>query len=203
MILKGGGANGSGKTSVARAFMKLWKFAPVTNARGKPLEYVAHVTNSKQALAKLFNKVVVLGDYRSVCGGMDGVQDKDLRLSLVERYCSAKEKRTLVLYEGVLTGVTYGAMGELSDRSPVKWVYWFPDTPYEECVRRVVARREAKGNVTPFDGKKSLFPKIRACQSVARRAVAAGHEVIWLDHTKSAESQVKVLVRFVERVSER
>lgn len=195
MILKGAGANGSGKTTLAREFMKLWEFTPFTDAKGKVLEYHAWPT-SKQLLYRKFKTIVVLGDYRNVCGGMDAVSDKDRRLDLVKEYCDRKD--TLVLYEGILVGVTWGAMGELSLRSKVPWVYWFMNTPYEECVRRVEARRKAKGNLTPFDGMRSLHPKIRSCESVARKAETAGHKVHWVDWKETPEYQVKHLLDVVK-----
>ena len=219
-IIKIAGTNGSGKTTLARAFLALWDFTPVTadcvltgqslsgpatdqlliTSKTKVLEYRAKIKPTQQGGAK-FNKAVILGNYEIVCGGMDAVAGKDLRLALIEQYCGKADKKTVVVYDGVLTGVTYGAAGELSERSAVPWIYAFLDTPYEECVRRVEARRTAKDNVTPFDGMRSLYPKIRACESVARRAEAAGHKVVWVDHKKSAEEQARALLRQVEKLS--
>jgi hypothetical protein len=119
MILKGAGTSGSGKSTLARAFMALWDFKAVTlPGKVKVVEYLAAIKPG-QPLSHLFSNVVVLGDYRNVCGGMDAIGDNDLRLSLVEQYCGAAARRTLVLYEGLLTGGTYGAMGAMSERSAV------------------------------------------------------------------------------------
>jgi thymidylate kinase len=125
---------------------------------------------------------------------MDAIPGKDLRLALIAQYCGKADKKTVVVYDGVLTGVTYGAAGKLSELSAVPWIYAFMDTPYSVCVQRVEARRQAKGNLTPFDGTKSLHPKIRACESVARRAEAAGHTVVMVDHKKSADEQARALL---------
>jgi thymidylate kinase len=211
-VIKIGGTNGSGKTTLARAFMALWNFEKVTadcvltrslsgpvtdqlliTSKKKVLEYRARIKSNQQGSAK-FNKAVILGNYEIVCGGMDAVSGKDLRLALIEQYCGKADKKTLVVYDGVLTGVTYGAAGKLSELSAVPWIYAFMDTPYSVCVQRVEARRQAKGNVTVFDGMKSLHPKIRACESVARRAEAAGHRVVWVDHKKSADEQARALL---------
>lgn len=198
MIVKIGGTNGSGKTTLVREIMKRWRFYPgVLIKNAKPVEYWADV-KVRDPLSEWFKRIVVLGDYRNVCGGMDAIGDNELRLSLVEQYL--KKKDTLVFYEGVLTGVTYGAMGEMSDRPKgVPWLYTFMNTPYEVCVERVVARRKAKGNLTPFDGMKSLHPKIRACQSVATKAEAAGHAVHWVEVGKS-DVQIKALFKRIEEV---
>ena len=141
MIIKLAGANGSGKSTLARAFIKHWNLKPVTwPGKSKIKLYQARIAHPS------FKQAVVLGDYTNACGGMDGVSNKDVRLAMVAEYTTRQYKSTLLLFEGVLLGVTYGAMGELSERSAVPWLYAFLTTPYEECVRRVEQRRQAKGN---------------------------------------------------------
>ena len=198
--VKIGGTNGSGKTCLARAFMKLWDFKPECfTGKTKVAQYVARVKPG-QPLSKLFNKVVVLGSYETVCGGMDTINDKNILRPLVEQYCTNKDKRTLVFLEGLLVGGTYGYLGELSERSKVPWLYGFMDTPYDVCVSRVEARRLERGNDKPFDGMRSLHGKIRGCKSTAARAASGGHVVVWIDHKLSPERQVKALLKDVERM---
>jgi hypothetical protein len=72
------------------------------------------------------------------------------------------------------------------------------DTPYEVCLERVLGRRAAKGNDKPFDGMKTVHPKIRSCKAVAARAARAGHTVHWIDHRLSGPKQVEALLKRVE-----
>ena len=196
--IKIGGTNGSGKTCLARAFMKLWDFKPATfPGKTKVAQYVAQIKPG-QPLSNKFNKVVVLGSYETVCGGMDTINSKEVLRPLVEQYCTAKDRRTLVLLEGLLVGGTYGYLGALSERSKVPWLYVFMDTPYEVCLARVMKRRTKRGNDKPFDGMKTLYGKIRGCKAVAEKAAVAGHPVYWVNHRLNPAQQVKALLKEVE-----
>jgi hypothetical protein len=201
MIVKIGGCNGSGKTTLMRSLMDTWAFTRVTNtAVGlKAVEYHAKVS-STESLGRAFNKVVVLGNYATVCGGMDTISDKAVRLAMVAQY--TRQRRTLVLYEGLITGKTYGAMGALSDaKGGVPWLYVFMDTPFEVCVQRVLQRRAAKGNLAPFDPERTMRPTFGGVQSVQRRAAAAGHRVWLANHTHTAARQAKALCAQIEELA--
>jgi thymidylate kinase len=190
MVVKLGGCNGSGKTSVVRAVMAMFDFKPIHwhgNA-GKVKQYEAMISKSN-SLSAYFDYIVVLGDYRNVCGGMDTISDKNDRLAMVEHFCTFNKtnQRTLVVYEGLITGKTYGAMGELSEKCRLPWLYVFMDTPFEECVARVLKRRKTKGNNAPFDPERTMRPTFKSCLSVAKRAEEAGHPVLQLEHKLSPE----------------
>jgi hypothetical protein len=122
----------------------------------------------------------ILGSYENVCGGMDTISDKADRLALIKKYMN---KEGVVIFEGLITGKTYGAIGAVSDRQKGRWVYAFMDTPWEVCVERVLARRREKGNDAPFDPLRTMWPTFKACASVAARAKAEGHHVVWVNHT--------------------
>jgi hypothetical protein len=100
----------------------------------------------------------------------------------VEEYARGKN---IVFFEGLITGKTYGALGALSDKQKRHWIYAFMDTPFDVCVARVNQRRCAKGNFAPFDPERTMWPTFKACASVARRAEAAGHPVVWVNHKLS------------------
>ncbi len=199
MIVKLAGTNGSGKSSLVRALMNVWAFEPYFEpGRKRPLGYEAAVKKSER-LARYFDRVVVLGPYDTPCGGMDAVGEHELRCRLVQDQTGLP--RSLCLFESVLDGTTYGRLGALSDADPESWLYAFLDTPYEVCVARVEARRRARGNLAPFDGERSLRPKIRACASVAKRAATAGHAVVWIDHRQTPARGAAALIEAIEKVA--
>lgn len=181
--------------------MSLWELHPVIED-GRITHYRSTIT-AKQPLYGQFKQVVVLGRYTTVCGGMDTVTDAATRLAMVERWCTKAERGSLVLFEGLFTGNTYGAMGELSERSAVPWIYAFMDTPFDVCVQRVLTRRQARGDDRPFDpakGGKGIELVYRKCLSVARRAAEHGHSVYNIDHTQSGLRQAKALCKYLAKL---
>jgi thymidylate kinase len=216
MIVKLAGPGGSGKTTLMRALMKHWTFqanhGKVTDLgefireeaglrdNAKPLFYSATILG-KQPLSEYFNSVVVLGSYESVCGGMDTITDNNTRMALVQRFCSAPS--TLVLFEGLLTGTTYGALGAMSETSEVPWIYMFLDTPFEVCAERIRNRRKARGETKPYNPEKSLRGHVRSCQSVLRTVREKGHLWQLLDHTCKPEALANVVIQVVKEEAKR
>lgn len=203
MIVKLAGTSGSGKSTFAREFMKLWHFSPVLWSPDKPKvkEYVALVAHG-EPLAHRFDKVVVLGDYRSPCGGMDGVSDKQQRYDMVAAYAVKKHVRTLVLCEGLIFGGIYGiteGLGVLSQSGPVTWVYAFMDTPLEVCLERCRQRRLARGVTAPMNPHNTTT-KWQAVNCVRRRVESGGFKtqrVVEIDHTLKPAKAVKQFLAYI------
>lgn len=194
MIVKIHGTNGSGKSTLVREIMRVYKMRPEPGER--PRQYSTLLLPG-QPLEKRWETVRILGPYRTACGGMDALSSPD-GVALVSQYTKVRE--SVVFFEGVLFSTTYGALGALSERSLVKWVYVFLDTPAEVCTARVLERRAAKGNDKPFDPERSLVPKIRAVGSVRRKAEAAGHLTYTVNHKDSPRVAVNKLLKFLEGV---
>ena len=207
MIVKLAGTSGSGKSSLIREAFKLWTFAPVfwTPLKPKVREYVA-VIRPGQPLAGRFNKVVVLGDYRSPCGGMDGISSTAERQFLVTKYAKG-HRRTLVLSEGLIYGQVYGiqpgGLGYLSEQAGgVAWVYAFMNTPAEVCLERVAQRRTARGVTKPLTPKNTVN-RIRAIGCVRKRVLAnknKNQHVYDVDYAAPPEKAFKALLKFLEGV---
>jgi len=201
MIVKIGGVNGSGKTSLMRGLMDIWPFVPVpvnpAKVGGKVARYEALI-KEPELMAHLFSKVVVLGDYRNVCGGMDTISDKEIRYAMVESWVT--DKKALVLFEGLITGKTYGALGALSEKSAVPWLYAYMDTPFDVCVQRVLQRRAAAGNTAPFDPERTMRPTYKSCHSTAARAKSLGHPVHMVNHKLNPTRAAKELLKAVSAV---
>jgi len=210
MIVKIGGVNGSGKTSLVRALMDHWPkgkdglngWAPQPLIIGKPKigEYVRPLQRG-EPLATIFDEVVILGDYRNVCGGMDAITDKEDRLGLVAQYAERgyRGRKSLVVYEGLITGKTWGAMGALAldTREQVPWLFTFMDTPFSVCVSRVLGRRAAKGNATAFDPERTMRPTYKSClrvEEVAREKGFPTHSVKYLHSPRRAAHELVTVV---------
>lgn len=179
VVVKIGGCNGSGKTSLMRGLMtRTTPWVPIVE-RGKVRGY-------RYVSATTGPDMFVLGSYENVCGGMDTISDKLDRLALVGKY--AKDGN-IVFYEGLITGKTYGAMGAMSEqpKHKGKWLYTFLDTPFDVCVERVLARRAAKGNDAPFDPERTMRPTYKGVAAVALRAKAEGHKTCLIRHTHKPE----------------
>jgi hypothetical protein len=130
---------------------------------------------------------------------MDTISDKDDRLELVRRMISGKgHADRIVLYEGLITGKTYGAMGELSEKKG-DWIYAFMDTPFDVCVERVLARRAARGNTEPFDPERTMRPTFRSCEALSRKLIDGtlpGHDVYHVNHKQQPATAAKNLVSY-------
>jgi hypothetical protein len=129
-------------------------------------------------------QLVVLGSYETVCGGMDTLNKQEAKMALLRKYAI---KGNAVIFEGVLTGGTYGEMGAFSEQPDQRgrWLYLFMDTPFEVCVQRVLARRAARGNTSPFDPEKNMRDFEKRFVPLIARAQQAGHPVAWINHKLS------------------
>lgn len=202
LVVKIGGCNGSGKTSIVRAILenkKLTFDALYGKSLTRPEAYMA----VNDTLGNGLKRIVVLGSYETVCGGMDTISDKEDRLALLHKYCVPG---SLVIFEGLITGKTYGQMGAISEQSNHKgrWLYTFMDTPYNVCVQRVLQRRrtraESKGEQpAPFDPERTMRPTFNSVIATSRRAEGAGHTVLWIDHTKTPAAAAKKLLADVTK----
>lgn len=185
-VVKMGGCNGSGKTSVAREIIKL------ADAKPKTWKGAAKSPNYYEGVYEGF-PVLILGSYETNCGGMDTISDKFQRLAFIQ--WAAKANR-IVFFEGLMTGKTYGAIGTVSEAHVAgkrgTWLYAFLDTPFEVCAERVVQRRTAAGNLNPFDPERTmrstfnsvthLFEKIEQTRAVIIGDPIYPHPTIMLDH---------------------
>lgn len=198
-VIKLGGCNGSGKTSVAKAVMALTDALPATwkGTRKSPNHYVGNFQG---------HEVLILGSYESVCGGMDTISDKEERFKMVEWAVKSAAKDSIIFFEGLMTGKTYGALGALSEKHAGKgtpWLYAFMDTPFEVCVERVLARRQAAGNNAEFDPERTMRSTFNSCQHLAekllgdrvgRTPIPTYHPVMRLQHRGKPATLAKQLL---------
>lgn len=192
-VIKLGGCNGSGKTSVAKAIMDLTCAQPLkwAGTRKDPNHYVGDFNG---------REVLILGSYETACGGMDTISDKHERLQFVKWAVDTAAKGGIVFFEGLMTGKTYGALGELSEAhhtlGDAKWLYAFLDTPFKTCVTRVLKRRKAAGNLAPFDPERTMRSTFNSCQHLleklrgeraGRTEIPTYHRTIELNHRSAPD----------------
>lgn len=192
IVVKLGGTNGSGKTSVARALLEIiqHKYVNLPNGNQSTEDYAGgRIESYGGELVGL--TWVVLGSYKNVCGGMDTISDKEVRLDMIHR---GIEDYDVVFFEGLITGKTYGAIGELSEKPPHKWIYAFMDTPFDVCVDRVMARRAAAGNAAPFAPERTMRPTYKSVQATSLRAGKQGHKVLWLPHKQPPKILANLII---------
>lgn len=193
-VIKLGGVNGSGKTSVAREVIKLTHATPIDEG----LRKIQFYDGVYEGLP-----VAILGSYANACGGMDTIGDKDDRFALVKNMAKPPG---IVLFEGLITGKTYGALGALSEQhvnaKAGRWLYAFMDTPFSVSAERVVQRRLAAGNTTPFDPERTMWSTYESCRRLESylRGEATGrievmqHPVISLNHKRKPATLAKNLL---------
>lgn len=186
-ILRISGTFGSGKTTAARDFLK-YPHQELLGSDGKLKGYKID--------AGLRSPVFLLGSYRNVCGGCDGIPTQ---AEIAERILKAHPAGH-VLYEGALvSGAGVGGAITLATRHISSTVYAFLDTPLELCIERVRARRVASGNLKPFDPKNTV-EKFRSVVGTYKALRNAGYDVRLLDHTQ-LHPQVAAIFKEFDRAA--
>lgn len=137
MIIKLMGNSGSGKTTAVRQLMDLAQ--EVTSMReGRSVKgYRLDFEDGP--------RTYVLGSYENTCGGLDTIRTADEVIDLVER-CAPLGS---IVMEGLLSSTYIGKLGEYLLHYCPNWL--FLDTPLEECIERVKARRILAGDSRPFN----------------------------------------------------
>jgi hypothetical protein len=169
------GCNGSGKTTIVRRFLDRLPVRKVGEREDRPVGYRVNA----QAWG-IKTPIFVIGSYENTCGGTDGIKTQE------EIATHIKQAHALghVLVEGLLMskssdgGLTAPVMRDLGG------IFAFLDTPWDECLRRVLHRRQEAGNDKPFDPEKTMRSAYTQCHRSAELLTeAGGYDVRWLDWT--------------------
>jgi len=151
------GTHGSGKSHIVHELLRRCGNDPIYATPGNPRSpIIGH------AIDKI--RTVVIGPYTKVCGGGDAVKNQEEVCSRVSRFVRDNIFQRVIL-EGSLVGHTYSRYAALADEiGRDRYTFLFLTTPLEECIRRVEARRKARGNDKPLDPKNII--KDHACTQV-------------------------------------
>jgi hypothetical protein len=161
--------NGGGKTTAVTRYMKSIGVAEELKKSGRTWAYL------------LQNGVFVLGRYTTACGGCDTINTfAEVKAGVLELASQGP-----VLFEGLLWSTCFKPSVELAQSLPKHhFIFAMLDTPADECLRRVLARRKQAGNEMPFDSTK-LQQKHLTIEHTQRRLEAAGFDTRILPHAHS------------------
>jgi hypothetical protein len=158
--------NGGGKTTAVTQYMKTIRVAEELKVSGRTWAY------------RLQNGVFVLGRYITACGGCDTIRT----FAEVKAGVTELSSQGPVLFESLLWSTCFRPSAELAESLPTHhFIFAKLDTPADECLRRVLARRRQAGNEKPFNPTK-LQLKHLTIETAQRRLEAAGFDTRILPH---------------------
>jgi hypothetical protein len=178
VLVKLHGTSGSGKTTIVRnIFDEASQILPIGPVSRPEAYKVTH--------PYLQRPLYILGPYENKCGGMDGVTSVDRQIELIERY--AEEGH--VLYEGLLLSTYYGRLGAITEKWGNSHIFAFLNTPIEECIHRVKARRAAAGNLRPLN-EENTRKRIVPIEALKKKLIWSGRNVVTLEWNGDPTGQV-------------
>lgn len=157
------GTNGAGKTTLARALMIC--------TQGAIIEATVKECPVTISCRPMMKDVCFIGKYRTATGGMDTVQP--YAAGVEAAIARGKDFGDPVVMESLITpGID--TCKQLS-KIPGLVFFWL-DTPVEQCIRNTLARRAARGNDNEFDPS-NLERKAQSVASWYKRLQEAGLNV--------------------------
>lgn len=155
------GTSGSGKTTIVRHILSQGTWKKWTDEKGKVLAYY----NEEKMWA-------IIGSYENVCGGCDTIRTQD---EIGERIRLFANTGYNVLFEGLLTSTLSSRWEKFSKEIvPIaNMLFWYVNTPIEECLCRIEARRAARGTKTPLNPKNTV-ERVKAIEVTYQKLSAAG-----------------------------
>lgn len=168
------GTSGSGKTTVAREFLKRFEHHSLAGSDGKVKGVHVHVP--------MFNHpLFLIGKYDNVCGGMDSITTQE---EAAQRVVKAFQAGGHVICEGLLASsvgpnATFPRTIYEGSNGRVKFVTL--DTPLETCLQRVQARRNERGDDRPFNPKNTI-DKYNQVKRAFELMEEGGRDIRWIDH---------------------
>jgi len=179
------GCNGSGKTHTVRRFLERLPVTPLGSNASRPLGY--QVDGASWGIQ---TPIYVVGSYENACGGLDGVKTQE---EIAERIVKA-HGHGHVLAEGLLVSKSSAGGYVAPILKEHKAIFGFLDTPWDECLRRVLSRRLAAGNEKPFDPEKTMRSAYEQCHRSAELLTeAGGYDVRWIPWTNPIGTVVQWL----------
>lgn len=180
-ILKLTGTNGSGKSTVGRALLRLY------GGNAEALQTVVKRSGARDEDLLLHfgtgSKLIVLGPYETACGGCDAIQPYSRIIDKLREYTTSKyTKGAHIFMEGVMISGR-GSIGEFFDSLPKRYnvVYGVMDTPLAVCIERVNARRAARGVTEPVNPT-NMTAKHRSRMTEQRSLLAKGFDSRLINH---------------------
>ncbi len=196
------GTNGSGKSTLARAYAGPPEGYDLPTMHG-PVDLYRYASPTKrdperQAVVQGYGcatpelATVVVGSYRTACGGLDAVPDfaktfgaVGAAVRMLDREAPPRAKKAVVA-EGILASTVWGSWGDYALKlrqgqavlpaGAAQVAFCYLDTPVEVCLERIRKRQEAAGKVREIN-EQMVRDKVRAIAATRARALAAGELV--------------------------
>lgn len=213
------GTNGSGKSTLARSFIAgdpaalpnrpgvegsptmvdLVSFSAPTQKLPDRRRFVEGYALNRHDL-----KALVVGSYRTSCGGLDGIDSFDRQFRAIRQAVrimtpiQLREGNTpcAVLCEGVIASTVWGSWGrfadELKSEGKAQMAFCYLDTPLEVCLERIRRRQEAAGKVREIKTE-LVADKIRAIAATREKALAAEALVYDLPYETAASDLASIM----------
>lgn len=176
------GTHGSGKSTIVKKIIERYKAEMIRpGAKGRCEGYVAELPKMS---------IGIIGSYHNACGGCDGIQPYSDILDLIRAY---ENNFDHVLLEGALVSSSYGSVGHLMNEYAPDAVFAFLDTPLDECLRRIAARRAAKGNYEPVNPKNTAvkFDNVHRTKDQMAR-LGSSIRIVDIDHREPVRQVMKL-----------
>jgi hypothetical protein len=165
------GTNGSGKSTLARSV--------VAAAGGSVGEENTPLAYKAKAFTTYSNEgVLFLGRYGNACGGLDGYSPYAAVLDVLAFHRN-RDLDLRVFAEGLITPGVDTCLKLAGFFDETHFIHL--DTPVEDCIKHVMARRKRKGNDKPYDPA-NLYKKAQSAESWAKRLKNNGMDVHTLDY---------------------
>lgn len=160
------GTHGSGKSWVMKQLL-------AENTNGSIIRDGKHVGYHLPDL-----DAAIVGRYDTDCGGCDGIKTADEVVRRVRDFSSVYRH---TLLEGILVAHTFSRYSALANELP-NYRFFFLNTPLENCIARVRARRRRAGNVKELDPGNVVRDWHRIWGRLRLQCAEAGHSVTILDY---------------------
>jgi hypothetical protein len=134
------------------------------------------------------SRLIVPGHYETPTGGTDTLKTVDQTYELVR---SGAAGGNHVLFEGIMAGDDVTRTTQLAREFPFSVIAL--DTPIEECLAGIRARREAKGNEKELDPKNTVSRADRLRRSMVPRLKDNGVNVKWLKREEAFAEVCRLL----------
>lgn len=181
------GTNGSGKSTLMNQLLDLFggeEVKGVVPGKTKPT-----VIGYKLKRWKGF----VLGRYTPTGGGCDGISPP----TEVERRIRYFARQGVdVFLEGILVAHSfkrYNAVAKQMEAKGIPYHFCFLDTPWDVCLKRILARRKLAGNTRPFNPANAQYDHGRIWGTVQRECRFAGRRVSILNHKKPLDQVLAMI----------
>lgn len=183
MIINIRGTNGSGKSTIVFDLMEKYGYTPHV-----PPEWNAHKWEAVQIHAP-FGDVYAIGQYKTQCGGCDGVPTQNEICRLVKKYA----KKGHVIFEGVIVSTIFQRYVDLLPKLGTHRIL-FINTPLKTCISRIKKRRKKRGATGTFK-EDQVASKFRGQQRQIQRLEDGYPQLDWsiLDYKHATEEVICLL----------